>query len=154
MRRPGRREWFALDPARALPTRLLIRNAGPNGLELEHYYVSPEIRGPIREELRDVQVYPFWSYAAQSLAVSGLSPSPRTTPGTNRSSRCSSGRCRSTTSAQFRVISDRANGRYRVKHKDAPATALWPSQSTDVLLGEASARPGSSRRWTTRFTGN
>ena len=68
---------------------------------------------------------------------SGLSPLPRTTPGTNRSSRCSSGRCRSTTSAQFRVISDRANGRYRVKHKDAPATVLWPSQSTDVLLGEA-----------------
>ena len=76
VRRPGRREWFALDPARALPTRLLIRNAGPNGLELEHYYVSPEIRGPIREELRDVQVYPFWSYAAQSLALWVVSVTP------------------------------------------------------------------------------
>ena len=72
----GRREWFGLDPARALPTRLLIRNAGPNGLELEYYYVSPEIRGPIREALCDVQVYPFWSYAAQSLCF-GLFPSPR-----------------------------------------------------------------------------
>ena len=50
-----------LKPDRCLETRLLPLVTGPGGFDKEWFFVAPEIRGPIREEIRDCLVYPFYS---------------------------------------------------------------------------------------------
>jgi hypothetical protein len=36
-----------------------------------------------------------------------------------------------------RVLSDKENSRYRVKHKPLPAPVTWPRKPTQELLGDA-----------------
>ena len=67
VRRPGKLEWFALKPDRVLETRLLPMASGPSGMDREWFFVAPEIRGPIREEIKDCLVFPFFSELHHSL---------------------------------------------------------------------------------------
>jgi hypothetical protein len=135
VRRPGRREWISLDPSRGLTTRLLPRPTGPNGLEVEHFFVAPDLRGPVREEIRDVVVYPFFSHSTRTFALWIVNVTPDNSwyesiaPLFQQPANFYAHHA-------FRVISDRPNGRYRVKYKPAPSPD-WPSQSTEALLGEA-----------------
>lgn len=136
IRRPGRREWIAINPARELTTRLLPRRSGPNGLDVEYYFVVPAIRAPIRDELKTVRVFPFWSFATKSFGLwvvsvtvdnswyESLAPLFQRPAGFYAEH-------------AFRVLSDRANARYRVKFKEAQAQVRWPSEKTEALLGEA-----------------
>ena len=54
----------------------------------------------------------------------------------------------------IRVISDKPNGRYRIKFKSMPEPVAWPTKSTEEFLGKAlSALRGSSTPRSTPSTG-
>jgi hypothetical protein len=139
VRKPGRREWIAMDPTRELPTRMLIHKPRADGIEVEHYYVAGGLRGPIREELKDVRVFPFFSFTTRSHALwvvhvtlenswyESLVPLFRQP-------------AEFFAENEIRVVSDKANSRYKVKFKPLPGRVTWPAKSTNELLGEALGR--------------
>src|SRR5207302_9242551 len=69
VRKPGRREWIAVNPALELPTRMLLHRPKADGIEVEHHYVAPHLRGPIRDELKDVRVFVYYSFATSAHAL-------------------------------------------------------------------------------------
>jgi hypothetical protein len=136
IRKPDRREWIALNPASELPTRLLLHKPKPDGFEVEYYYVEPKLRDPIRDELKDVRVFVYYSFATKAHALWIVA----VTPG---NSWYESLALLFQQSADFfdqnaiRVVSDRGNSRNRVKYRPMSACVAWPAKSTNELLGEA-----------------
>jgi hypothetical protein len=136
IRKPGRREWIALDPASELPTRLLIHRPKVDGIEVEYYYVVPELRGAIVDELKMVRVFLCYSFTSRShflwpvnvtidnswydslLSLFGM---PREFFGSNA----------------IRVVPDKDKSRYRIRVKPIPTIPTWLGRATDDLLGEA-----------------
>jgi hypothetical protein len=136
IRKPDRREWIALKPASELPTRLLLHKPKADGIEVEHYYVDKALRGPIREELKNVRVFVFYSFKTKSHglwvinvtldnnwyeSLAQLLKHPTEFFDKNA----------------IRVISDKANSRYRVRYKPMPSEVAWPEKPTNELLTEA-----------------
>jgi hypothetical protein len=136
VRKPGRREWIAVNPASELTTRLLLHKPKADGIEVEHYYVDRALRPAIREELKDVRAFVYYSFTARvhSLWVIGVTPD---------NSWYESIASLLKQSAEFfaryaiRVVSDKPNSRYRVMYKPLPGPVAWPNKSTELLLGEA-----------------
>jgi hypothetical protein len=136
VRKPDRREWIALNPASELPTRLLLHKPKADGFEVEYYFVAPKLRGPIRDELKDVRVFVYYSLTTKAHAL-WIVP---VTPG--------NGWYESLTplfqqpadfSAQhvIRVVADKGSSRNRVKYKQEPVCVAWPTKTTSELLGDA-----------------
>ncbi len=136
IRKPNRREWVALNPNSELPTRMLLHKPKADGIEVEHYYVAQGLRGPIREELKDVRVFVYYSFTTKAHALWIVNV-------TLENSWYESLVSLFGQSADFfagnaiRVVSDKANSRYRVKYKPLPARVAWPAKTTEQLLGEA-----------------
>jgi hypothetical protein len=136
IRKPGRREWIALNPASELPTRMLLHKPNADGIEVEHYYVRRNLRGPIREELKDVRVFVYYSFTTRTHALwivnvtlenswyETLVPLFQKPAGFFAEN-------------AIRVISDKGNSRYRIRFKPMPAPVTWPAKTTEQLLGEA-----------------
>lgn len=136
IRKPQRHERFFLNPASELPTRLLLHKPNPDGIEVEHYYVSPELRSSIADELKMCRVFVYFSLVTKTHALwivnvtvdnswyESLAPlfrKPADFFSTN----------------WIRVSADKKNSKYRVKHKLMVDTAIWPAKTTSELLGEA-----------------
>jgi hypothetical protein len=144
VRKPNRREWIVLRRDSELPTRLLLHKPKADGIEVEHYYVDRKLRGPIRDELKEVRVFQFYSVTARAHAlwVVNVNPDNSWYESLQQFLRQPA---KFFEEKAFRVISDKDNSRYRVRHKDrrdesfngTAAHVAWPSKSTDELLGEA-----------------
>ncbi len=136
IRRPDRREWFALKRDSELSTRMLLHKPKADGIEVEHYYVAPALRGPIRDELKDVRVFLFYSFKTKGY---GLWVVNVTLENSWYESLHQFFQQPATFFAQnaVRVISDKGNSRYRIKYKPLPADVAWPEKTTSELLGEA-----------------
>lgn len=136
IRKPGRREWIALNQASELPTRLLIHKPKADGIEVEHYYIDPHLRSPIRDELKEVRVFVYYSFVTHSHALWIVNV-------TIDNSWYESLQPLFGLPSKFlvenavRVIPDKANSRYRIRHKPMPGGMAWPTKSTQELLGEA-----------------
>ena len=136
VRKPGRREWVALNPALELPTRLLLHKPNPDGIEVEHYYVTPGLRAPIRDELKVVRVFPFYSFLTKTHALWIVTVTPENSwyeslvPLFQQPPEFFSGYA-------VRVVSDKPSSRYRVKYKPLPGPVTWPDKATQLWLGEA-----------------
>jgi hypothetical protein len=136
VRKPGRREWIALDPTSELTTRLLIHKPKADGIEVEHYYVIPPLRGPIIDELKMVRVFHCYSFASRTFFLWPINvnldnswyDSLLPLLGMKREFFLQNA---------FRVISDKANQRYRVKFKALSHPVTWIGKATGELLGEA-----------------
>lgn len=136
IRKPHRREWVVINPKPELTTRLLIHKSKADGMDTEHYFVSPDLRVPIWDELRAVRVFNFYSLSARMHAlwvVNMTSGNPwyeslaalfRQPQSFFRGN-------------QIRVIADKPHGLYKVKYKPCDVEVLWPEQSTEDMLGEA-----------------
>jgi hypothetical protein len=136
IRKPDRREWIALNPGSELPTRMLLHKPKADGFEVEFYYVHPKLRDPIRDELKDVRVFVYYSLATKVHAL-WIVP---VTPGNGwYESLALLFQQPAEFSAQnaIRVVSDRDNARNRVKYKPLPIRVVWPTKTTSELLGEA-----------------
>ena len=68
-RKPGRREWIALNPTSELTTRLLIHKPKADGMDTEYYYVAPNLRGPIIDELKYCRVFVYYSFSTKTHAL-------------------------------------------------------------------------------------
>jgi hypothetical protein len=136
VRRPDRREWVALNPASELPTRLLLHKPTADGIEVEHYHVAKGLRGPIRDELKEVRVFLYYSLKTKTF---GLWVINVTVDNSWYESLAQLFRQPAEFFAQhaIRVISDKANARYRVKYKPLTTEITWPDKQTGVLLAEA-----------------
>jgi hypothetical protein len=136
VRRPDRREWVALNPASELPTRLLLHKPRADGIEVEHYFVDKPLRGPIRDELKDVRVFVYHSLRSKTF---GLWVVNVTLENSWYESLAGLFRLPAEFFAQhvLRVISDKANSRYRVRHKPLTTAITWPNKDTGALLAEA-----------------
>ncbi len=136
IRKPGRREWFALNPASELPTRMLLHKPKADGIEVEYYYVAQELRGPIREELQDVRVFVYYSLTTRAHALWIVNVTLENSwyeslvPLFQQPAEFFDGR-------EIRVLSDKPNSKYRVRHRPRTTPVAWPSKSTSHLLGEA-----------------
>jgi hypothetical protein len=135
-RKPHRREWIALNPASEHPAVLLFHKPTPETIEEEKYYVDPALRGPIRDELKPVRVFVFYSFTTKShgLWIVKVTPDNSWYESLHELFKLP---------AEFfnnnaiRIMSNKAKHRYRVNRKPIPHSVPWPQQGTDVLLGEA-----------------
>lgn len=136
IRKPARREFIALNRTSELTTRLLIHKPKADGIEVEHYYIDSGLRSPIREELKEVRVFVYYSFVAHTYALwivnvtidnswyESLQPLlAQPLPFFEKNA--------------IRVISDKPNSRYRVRYKPLSEKVAWPTKSTEELLGEA-----------------
>jgi hypothetical protein len=136
IRRPGRREWIALNPASELTTRMLVHKPKADSIEVEYYYVVPGLRGAIADELNDVRVFVYYSLTTKTHALWIV----HVTLGNSwYESLVPLFRMPTSFFAEntIRVISDRANSSYRLRSKPLPAAVTWPTRPTEQLLGEA-----------------
>jgi hypothetical protein len=133
-RKPGRREWIAIQHDAELPTRLLINEPKPGSIDPEYFFVASQLRAPIYDELKSVRVFPYYSFWTGSHAIWIVKVTPDNPWYESLQSLLS-------LSHEFfdqhavRVFS--AKNKYRVKYKALPTPVTWPSQSTSELLGEA-----------------
>ena len=134
--KPSRREWIAIFPLLELPVRMLLHKAKPDAIETDHYYVVPLLRGPITEELKDVRVFPYYSFARKAYALLIVN----VTPGNSwYESMATLLRKPAEFFAQsaIRIMSDKLHDRYRVLAKAMPCQVAAPTKPTGELLGEA-----------------
>jgi hypothetical protein len=136
VRRPDRREWVVLNPASELRTRLLLHKPKADGIEVEHYFVEKPLRGPIGDELKVVRVFVYHSLRSKTF---GLWVVNVTLDNTWYESLAQLFRQSAEFFAQhaIRVISDKANSRYRVRCKSLATAITWPGKETGALLAEA-----------------
>jgi len=136
IRKPGRREWIRLNLGLELPTRLLLVKPRPDAIETDYYYVAKPLRGPIRDELKDVRVLPYYSVKARTVALWIVNVTPDN-PWYQSVAQLLNQPADFLAGHVFLVMSDKANGRYRVRYKDADGEVTWPTKTTEELLGEA-----------------
>jgi len=136
IRKPGRREWIALKRNSELPTRLLIHKPKPDGIEVEHYYVASNLRSPIRDELKEVRVFFYYSFLTRAHALWIVNVTVDNSWYESLQPLLSQPLDFFVQKA-IRVISDKAKSRYRVRYKPMPEKVVWPSKFTEELLGEA-----------------
>jgi hypothetical protein len=135
-RKPNRREWIALRPSSELTTRLLLHKPKADGMDTEYYYVASHLRGPILDELKPCRVFLYYSYSTKTHALWIVHV-------TIDNSWYESLQTLLRQPAEFfaekaiRVLSDKPNSRYRVKHKPLPTPVTWPTATTESLLAEA-----------------
>ncbi|MBE7464260.1 MAG: hypothetical protein HS116_12345 [Planctomycetes bacterium] len=136
LRKPNRREWVVLNTATELPTRLLIHKPRPDAIDSQHFYVAPTLRGRIFDELKQVRVFVYYSLATRMHALWVVNVTPE-------NDWYESLAVLFRQSPEFlaanavRIVSDKANGRYRIKFKPYAEQVAWPTQSTSEMLGEA-----------------
>ena len=135
-RKPNRREWIALNPASEIATRLLLHKPKADGMDTEYYYVDPSLRRPIAEELKPCRIFQYYSFTTRTVALWIVHV-------TVDNSWFESLQVLLRQPADFfacnaiRIMSDKPNSQYRVKHKPMPSEVIWPTTTTDQLLGEA-----------------
>jgi hypothetical protein len=136
IRKPNRREWVVLNPASELPTRMLLHKPRPDAIETDHYYVEKALRGAIRDELKEVRVFTYYSLKLKTFALWVVNV-------TLENSWYESIAQVFKRPPEFfaknaiRVVLDKANGRYRVLYKPVTLDIHWPTKTTNELLGEA-----------------
>jgi hypothetical protein len=136
IRKPWRREWIALNPASELTTRLLLHKPTANAFEDEYYYVLPTLRTKIRQELKDVRVFLYYSFWTRSFALWIV----KVTLGNSWYENLASLFRHPTeffASKAIRVSSDQEISRHRVWEMPMPYPVNWPAETTDQSLGEA-----------------
>jgi hypothetical protein len=136
VRKPGRREWIALNPTSELTTRMLLHKPMSDGIEVEHYYVTLGLRASILEELKAVRVFVYYSFTTKTHALWVVTVTPENSWYESQAMLFQKPSDFFVSHA-VRVFSDRANSRYRVMIKPIPAQVPWPDRSTELLLGEA-----------------
>ena len=119
-----------------LPTRLLIHKPNPDGMNEEYYYVHPDLRHAIRDELKDVRVFVYYAVKSRTHGLwivnvslgnswyESLQPLFALPPSFF-------------TNHQIKVIPDKPASRNHVWHRAMTGDVIWPQQPTDELLGEA-----------------
>jgi hypothetical protein len=136
IRKPGRREWIILHRGSELPTRMLLSKPRPDAIETDYYYIDKSLRGPIRDELKDVRVFTYYSLKAKEFALWIVNVTLDNSwyeslaqlfkqPGDFF------------TRYAIRVISDKDKGRYRVRYTPRSGEIVWPTKTTGELLAEA-----------------
>jgi hypothetical protein len=136
IRKPDRREWIALHRASELTTRLLLHKPKADGIEVEHYYVHPALRSLIRDELKDVRVFVYYSLKRKTYGLWVVNV-------TLDNSWYESLNVLFKQPPEFfasnavRILSDKLNARYRVKFKPLPTEVVWPDKDTGSLLADA-----------------
>ena len=136
IQKPGRREWIALNLASELPTRLLIHKPKADGIEVEHYYIGSGLRGPIRDELKEVRVFVYYSFQTHTHAIWIINVTVDNSWYESLQALLSQPPSFFAEKA-VKISSDKDNDRYRVRAKALPSLVTWPSKSTEELLGEA-----------------
>ncbi len=136
IRKPGRREWIALNRNSELPTRLLLHKPKADGIEIEHFYVAPGLRTPIRDELKEVRVFVYYSFTTHTHALWIVNVTADNSWYESLQRLFGSPLCFFNQNA-IRIVSDKSNARYRCFHKPLPSQVVWPTRPTDMLLGEA-----------------
>jgi hypothetical protein len=136
VRKPGRREWIALNPASKMTTHLLLHKPKADGFDVEHHFIDKRLRPAIREELKGVEIFVYYSFTMRAHALWIINVTPENSWYESIASLLKQ-------PSEFfdkfaiRVISDKPNSRYRVKYKPLPGPVAWPNKSTGQLLGEA-----------------
>lgn len=135
IRKPGRREWIALNPGLVYPTRLLVHKSNPKDFDEEYYYVEDQLRGPIHDELKAVHIVVFYSFSMKEnvLWIRKVTPGERwyesLVPLFQHPPEFFKENA-------IRIRSDMSRKQYRVSTKPVPGPVTWPSKTTGVLLGE------------------
>ncbi len=134
IRKPARLEWIALNRNSELPTRLLIHKPDPDSLNVKHFYVAPNLRSPIRGELKDVRVFLYYSFNTDSHAIWVINVNIENSWYESLQTLLNQPPEFFSENA-IRVFSEKPH--YRVKHKPIPGRVEWPTKSTEELFGEA-----------------
>jgi hypothetical protein len=136
IRKPKRREWIVIKRDSELPTRLLVHETKDDTMEKQHYFVAPELRQAIRQEMRDVRVFLYYAANSQTFglwvvnvnldnswyeSLQELFVQPVSFFEEN----------------EIRVFSDKASNRYKIKFRESATNVDWPKKPTEELLGEA-----------------
>ena len=69
LRKPDRREWFALNQESELTTHFLIHKPKADGIETEYYFVNPNLRSAIRDELKPIRIFLFFSFTTNDFGL-------------------------------------------------------------------------------------
>ena len=136
LRKPGRREWIAVNLDSELTVNLLIHKPNPDGIETEYFYITPDLRGPIRSELKAIRVFAYYSFTTGRHALwpvhvtpdnawyESIAPLFKRTPDWFAQN-------------EIRVIPDKPNSRYRIRYRPVQSDVSWPDRDMEELLGEA-----------------
>jgi hypothetical protein len=136
IRKPGRREWIAIRHDAELTATLLINEPRPGTGEIEYFFVGPQLRAPIKDELKTVRVFPYFSFTTNRHALWIVKVTLENTWYESLQALL----CRPHNFFEkrtVRIFSDKSKALYRVKHKLMPGPVTWLPRSTNELLGDA-----------------
>jgi hypothetical protein len=139
IRKPGRREFIILDPARMLPTKLLVHKpGGQDSADEEFYYVARELRAGIKAELKAVRVYLYWSVQARTHALWVVKVTPDNSWYDSLHEKLFRQPPAFFEQNEVRIASDKDLKGYRVRKRHRSVQAVpWPERRLEDLLGEA-----------------
>ena len=139
IRKPGKREFFILNPALEWPTKLLVHKPkGPDSMEEELYWVSKALRESIRGELKAVRVFLIYSVSARRFALWVV----KVTLGNDWYESLQDRLLRKPpdyfTTYEVCVKPDKESSRYRVLRRPRSVKVIaWPTRPIGDLMAEA-----------------
>jgi hypothetical protein len=143
IKRPERDEWISLLVSAMLTVRLLVVRQQGQDYRVSYFYVHPSIRPDVAEDLKPCRVVPYfsWLYKRHFLYVSSVAEPGKSGWGDSlgviwaKSPEWHAERA-------LRIRSNREAGRYDIRQKPIPGTAVWPVGETGELLATALGTAG------------
>jgi hypothetical protein len=136
IRKPARNEWIKLHLASEFPARLLPYKLRHDSIDIDYYVVDQSLQAQIRDELKQVRVFIYYSFNAAAFAIwivrvsKGNSWYDSLAPLFKKPAEFFNDN-------KIRIRSDSKEKCYKFKNKTWKTEICWPTTLTNELLGEA-----------------
>ena len=137
LRKPGRREWVTLNVESEYPVRALIHKPQKDSPETHYYYVAPELQGPIRDELKLVRLFLYYSAMTEEFAIWPVNVTVGNSWYESIAPLFKKYDQDFFDSNEIKVVPSTENGRYKIRRRAVEESVTWPSQPMEEMVAEA-----------------
>ena len=137
LRKPGRREWFVLNVELEYPVRALIHKPQKDSPETHYYYVAPELQGLIRDELKLVRLFLYYSAMTGQYALWPVSVTEGNSWYESIAPLFKKFDQDFFDAHEIKVVPSKEISRYKVRRRPIEEAVEWPSRPMEEIVAEA-----------------
>jgi hypothetical protein len=137
LRKPARREWIVLNVETEYPVRLLIHKPQSDSPETLYYYVAPELQGAIRDELKLVRLFLYWSTMTEQFSLWPVNVTEGNSWYESISPLFKNYDQTFFDSHEIKIVPSKELSRYKVRKRPVEETIEWPSRPMEEIVSEA-----------------
>ena len=137
LRKPHRRDWIVLNVESEYPVRVLIHKPQNDSLDTHYYYVAPELQGAIRDEMKLVRLFLYWSTMVKQFALWPINVTEGNSWYESIAPLFKKYDQTFFDGHEIKIIPSKEISRYKVKKCPIKEAVEWPSRSMEEIVSEA-----------------